>query len=423
MHKFAYILPIFTIAIIIWAFPNIGEVSITCGVLALLSEFILWRIIRRASRTKEYLSAFAYNVQHHEAWVERIERYETYTDSRGNTRRRVVVDYQRHPECWLMCLNTGVDIYIYQNVYDMYRMLWGTPEHWIDPYHPNCVSGGGGQLYEWNNVYEDAATHTYEGLYVNYINNSNSIFRKGKVSDYEVEELGLIDYPVFVSNYIETDVILGSPNLPKCVGFSEKSQRAFQLINAIFGAERQIHVFILVFNAKQDVTTALRQQAYWQGGNKNEFVVCLGVDFSNVEAGKGITETRQPIVQWCKAFSWSDVPLLESATESWFIANKELNFAAYAKWLRENIHLWERKEFTDFKYLGLKLSPKRMALVFITAVLFCVINIIISCGVAYYLREYNYYISDKYQSIGYELLDKYIVEKIKDDTSSYKSYP
>lgn len=119
-----------------------------------------------------------------------------------------------------------------------------------------------------------------------------------------------------------------------------------------------IHIFIILFEASEGVEVALKQRAYWHGGNKNEFTVCLGVE-------------NGTDVKWCKAFSWCDAPALESATESGFINNPTFNLAAYARWLRGNIHLWKRKEFKDFKYLGVNLSPGAKWGVAILTILLC----------------------------------------------------
>ena len=140
-----------------------------------LSDLLLWLIIRRASRKREYLSGYAVNIQHHEAWTERVVIQEAYTDGNGKTRHRTVIRYHYHPDIWFMKLNTGVEVHVSESVYDRYRMIWGTERTEIYPYHPNCVGGGGGQLYEWNGVYADAGTSTYNGLYVNYVINSNSM--------------------------------------------------------------------------------------------------------------------------------------------------------------------------------------------------------------------------------------------------------
>lgn len=409
MYKIAYLFPLLTVGALVVLFRNYDWWWMYF-IMVVVSELILWLIIRRASRTTEYLSGYALNVQHHEPWVERVVRTESYTDSRGNTRTRTVVDYRHHPDVWVMPLNTGVGTYISPDVYNLYRTKWGTPEQWINPPHINCVSGGGGQLYEWNGVYEDAATHTYKGLYINYVVNSNSIFRKEDLGKDDVENYGLIDYPEFESRYLEQDVVLRSPKLPEWVQFPSEAQRAFQLINAFAGHKHQIHIFILMFDAAQGIASALKQQAYWKGGNKNEFVVCLGVDFSNIDPQKSVSENTPLMVKWCKAFSWCDAPKLESATESYFIENKELHLLAYAEWLRGHIGLWKRKEFKDFEYLGVRLSAGRKAIVAFVTILFCIVIIVITCTIAINIRKHDYNKIGDYSGLGYELLDSYILK-------------
>ena len=86
-------------------------------------------------------------------------------------------------------------------------------------------------------------------------------------------------------------------------------------------------------------------------------------------------------VKWCKAFSWCDAPALESATESWFIENPTLDLEAYATWIHENIHLWKRKEFKDFKYLGVNLSPTAKWIVAILTITLCAAIVLISYAV------------------------------------------
>ncbi len=420
MHKFAYILPVITIGAVLLLFKNY-ELWWLYLIMIAVSEWLLWLLIHRVSRTKEFLSGYAICVQHHEAWVERVERRVSYTDSRGNTHWRTKVDYRRHPDEWWMILNTGQTTLISSERYYQICRLWNTPGQWINPYHHNCVSGGGGQQHDWNDIYEDSVTQTYKGLYVNYVVNSNSIFRKNAVSEEEAEESGLIDYPHLGLHDLECDVILASPLLPDGIGFSKKSQRLFQLINAHAGFTHEIHVFILVFDASQDITTALKQQAYWHGGNKNEFVVCLGVNVSQIDTQKPMSENPTSRVEWCKAFSWCDVPRLESATESWFLAHRELDFTAYADWLRGNLGLWKRKEFSDFKYLGIRLTPWRNVLVYFISLILCGAIAICSVLAAIGYRE-NYKYDRTFDGYGYELVDKYFPQEPQPDPYKYPYY-
>ena len=326
----------------------------------IVSEAGLFALIRRVSKKPEYLSGYAVNVQHHEAWTERIVTTETYTDRQGRTQTRQSVRYVEHPEEWLMLLNTGEWQYISPSTYDTCRRVWRTEMQEIYPSHSNCVSGGGGQLYDWDGRYETAATCTYKGLYINYVTHSRSIFRHDRPLIWEQEQLGLIHYPKFQKSALDIDHVLVSP-LVSGYTASSADQRAIQLINAVYGQERQIHIFILVFDGNQSIETALRQKAHWDGGNKNEFTVCLGILPDADGTGS--------IVKWAKAFSWSDIPSLETATESWFIANPKLDISAYAEWLRKNLNLWKRKEFKDFKDLGVKLPAGRMLLLYMVAAL------------------------------------------------------
>ena len=375
MHRLYYALPLVTAALIYIYCPLPYDGWWGYIVMVAVSELILYLVISLASRTTEYLSGYAVDIQHHNPWVERVTYTETYTDSKGQTHTRTKVSYVPHPDRWLMELNTGRVTDIDSDVYDSYRGLWRTPRRNIWPAHINCVSGGGGQQYEWDNVYDNALTETYTGLYKNYVRNSDSIFKADKVNAEEAERLGLIEYPSSSRFYLERDVVLVSPHLKMSV--PESVQRKFQLLNAFNGQSHQIHVFVLLFRAATGLEAALRQRDFWLGGNKNEFTVCLGIEDNPAGTGgldsDGGSEDNSatPTVKWCKAFSWCDIPRMETALESWYIANPVLDFNALDQWLRANMNLWKRKEFKDFKYLGTRLSTGRNILVGILTVLLC----------------------------------------------------
>jgi hypothetical protein len=79
-----------------------------------------------------------------------------------------------------------------------------------------------------------------------------------------------------------------------------------------------------------------------------------------------------------------DKPTLAVAVKDYFLQHPSLNLLAFGCWLEDNLSLWERKEFSDFEYLGLPLSKIQYALLFI-----------LSLGLsylAYYILLANYYI-------------------------------
>lgn len=364
MHKLYYILPAATAVFLIIKFPT--EYWWGYLVVALVLELLLYLGIKFAGKSQEYLSGYATGVEHHEAWTERVVTTETYTDSKGNTKTRTKVTYIRHPDKWLMYFNTGRLIDITSSLYYEIIGCWQTQCVAIFPVHINCVSGGGGQRYKWDSLRENAYTTTYKGLYTNYIINSNSIFKAGAVSDDQAEALGLVEYPKFSG--LESDAVLVSPHLK--ISASYEWERDIRLFNAFHGLNNQIHVFVILFNATSGLQAALSQREYWRGGNKNEFTICLGLDDAQN-------------VKWCKAFSWCDLPQMETALESWYLEHTHLDFKGLANWLEANVStLWKRKEFKDFKYLGKKLTPWKSALVGFLTLAACALFIYI----AYYLN-------------------------------------
>lgn len=345
MHKLYYILPAASAIYLVYRFPS--EYWWAYLLTALVMELLLYLGIKRAGKSPEYLSGYAVSVEHHEAWTERVIITETYTDGKGNTKTRTRVTYVYHPDKWLIAFNTARVEEINKGLYREIISTWDASPIPIFPLHINCVSGGGGQRYDWDSLREHAFTSTYKGLYTNYIINSNSIFKSGVVTNETARELGLVDYPSF--NGMESEAVLKSPLLD--ISITSEWERDIRLFNAFHGLANQIHVFVILFPANAGLQSALKQREFWRGGNKNEFTICLGI-------------AEDLKVEWCKAFSWCDIPKMETALESWYLEHRELDFVKLSNWLEENVSaLWKRKEFKDFKYLGKKLSPARSALV------------------------------------------------------------
>ena len=351
MHWFSYLLPILTTLVLFLLrkdYENYPYYLATFAVATLLLGIVQW-LVRYADKSKEYLSGFVTQVEHYNAWTEQVVYYETVKLPNGGTRSVRRVRYVYHPEYWQWVLNTGITSSISHSTYNYWSDLWSTPEERFSTFHVNCVSGGGGQRYLWDNEKNHCRTVTYTGRYTNPLKHSNSIFRFQDISKQQAQELKLYDYPDIEQS--EQNVILG-----KDVQVSELHE--FQYINAIYGLQHQIHVFILLFDASEHhVTVAEQQRAYWQGGNKNEFTICLGI------------EGEERLVKWCSTFSWMDEPTLGVATEGYFLEliGQPLQLGPFAEWFHEHIDLWKRKEFKDFKYLNNKMQPWQLATMFLAA--------------------------------------------------------
>lgn len=298
---------------------------------------IMHLLYRQLSMTKEYLSGYVTKAIHINAWIERVVTVET-RQVNGRTVHTQRVSYVNHPDRYMWELNTGHEVEVgLQSFRDMIS-LWSNPVEFYPVAHINCVSGGNGEICHWNGDEWKTPTVTYTHRYRNPVRYSNSIFHDNYISKKDARKLDLIDYPEIKGH--EQEVILCQPGLD--IDPELLPQNYIQHINAFCGHENQIHVFILLFSASEGIDISFKQRSYWKGLNKNELVICLGMDGTDIK--------------WCQPLSWMDEPTMAVWIQSWFLEHDSLNIPEFYNALRENIGQWHRKQFSDFKYLGHHLS-------------------------------------------------------------------
>lgn len=202
-------------------------------------------------------------------------------------------------------------------------------------------------------IFDGKIKHMYDITFISKYQNkikastSNTIFKLEDIDDKKAQKFKLYDYPK-VRNEQQTP-ILGKK-------LSEKDEQIIRYINAIKGPSKQFRMYILFFKENEFDKSEL-QKSYWQNGNKNEFVVCLGM--------KGDT------VKWVNPFSWSDKPNLEVRTKTYFIQNPKLDIYQYGVWLNKEIDTqWERKNFDDFDYIDIELTIGNYIFILIFVLLF-----------------------------------------------------
>lgn len=356
-----YFLPLLTCAIL--SLINGGdfmEWDVYAWILAgswVYSGVIHYYMIRKRITDEEYLSAWATEIIHEDAWTEIIHVTRTVPagrDSQGRTIYRTVHEtrHVRHPECWSLKDSDGAAKELSGERFLEIRNLWNSPEK-EDTIWGSDIVGGRRYLQKHafsdvlkrfegsENVYAPPLLDLYVPVtrtqkYVNKVRHSSSIFRLDQVKEKEAKALGLYYYPPVGE---DQEPILGR-------AFPEQTMKKFRLLNALSGWEYQIHLFVLFFDAAKGIPIAEKQRAFWEGGNKNELTVCLGMEADTV--------------QWCRAFSWSDEITLQVKTEAWFRDHPVLDMDAFHRFLLDNLSLWKRKEFKDFNYLHVSLSKKQM---------------------------------------------------------------
>jgi hypothetical protein len=118
-------------------------------------------------------------------------------------------------------------------------------------------------------------------------------------------------------------------------------------------------MMLLVFN-DETLDISHLQEAYWKGGNKNEFIVCVGKKADKID--------------WVRVISWTENDMLKQTTEREIREMDSFDAVKIAAYMGENVpSKFIRKEFADFSYLTIE--PTMSAVIWTT-----VITIVLTIG-------------------------------------------
>lgn len=303
----------------------------------------------------EYLSYYYTKIRHTDRWNEYIHRTCTRQvkvgeDKDGNPiyeEEEYDCSYvEEHPERWIATTNVGDEIYMNETEFNDIKSLWNVPMVFVDMHRNYHTIDGDAQDYIWNKNKNTIKTHTISHTYQNKIIGSETAFKYRDVSKDEARELGLYDYPQIKDE--EQNPIIGHTK-----SVTKGDIRRMQYINAYYGATKQFRTFLLIFS-NSSASIVDDQRCYWQGGNKNEFVTCVGVNGKTNE------------IEWVQCFSWLDDITMEVECRNYLMRDSILDIGHYCDWVEKNMRLWKRKEFKDFDYIDIALNSGQMISIYIT---------------------------------------------------------
>jgi len=285
------------------------------------------------------------------------------TDSKGNTKycseSYDCSHLDSHSARWEVITVTGWEISISEDFYKRLVKRFGVNICFQDMHRERECGFGDyvvkdGDMYyvEWDKTpqtsYAAAKTHTYE----NKVQCSRSVFNFQDIKPEEVKKAGLYDYPD-VKNY-EVATILGAG---KNFANLDSAEIKLHYLNGDLGPKKQARVWILIFYDKP-LNTGKLQEIYWKGGNKNEFVVTIGLD-------------KQNQVSWCYPFSWTDKSEVKIETREYVVNQKTLNLVKLSDYLYKELNdKWVRKQFKDFSYLTVEPPLWALIVAFVLQIIF-----------------------------------------------------
>lgn len=209
-----------------------------------------------------------------------------------------------------------------------------------------------------------ASVHIYE----NKVQASYSIYKH--------KDINIKDYPNLPSYPKDVN---SEFNVTRVIGEVSNKQESIDLLNEVNSrlndtnnsnnkdkvkSYKQVNIiFVNLGDVTEDYGIAL--QDYWQGGNKNDFVIAFG--------------TKDEKVTWCYPFSWSEVEILKSEVRDYMLDNCDLNkFTATINDTANMIEQkFERKQFADFNYLDIETSATATTIIIVFTVI-CGIGVLFS---------------------------------------------
>lgn len=353
MEVFLYIIPFITALVLLMAFrkETVWWEYALVIVPPIVFTFLLKVIMVSISTTDtEYLGGYALRVTHYEDWDETVMVAHTGIISTGKVTTAYtyyVPERRYHPDRYTYVSSIdSMEYDITENVYMAMKNRLNAESQFRDMHREYRTKDGDAYDTYWDGKINTVYDITYYHLYKNKMAASHtySILKEARITPKQAMTLGLYDYPE-IDNFNIQNPILGD-------SLDTESVQAIRTINAIYGKPYQFRMYICLFHNEPMEISEL-QKRYWEGGNKNEFVVCLGM-------------TNDSTVAWSNSFSWSDSPKLEVLTRDWFIEHPILNLPEYAQYISEKIpDNWERKSFEDFKYINIELSKAQLIVLFI----------------------------------------------------------
>jgi hypothetical protein len=302
------------------------EYFLLIGGSVLLTFLLKQGIIAVKTSDTEYWSGYITQTTYYEPWNEEVEVTKTRTNSDGKEETYTETETRYHSEEYTYRTNLSrSESWCNKKFHEELKKQFQVHGVFRDMHRNYDTQDGDAYDYIWPGDDRTMRTITEEHLYKNPLKGSSSIFRLSRTDS------NLFDYPGIVEK--EQRVVLGN---------AKYNPRPIQLLNSKLGKDYQIHIFILLFyNSSSEI--AERQKEYWEGGNKNELVICLGM--------------KNDSVVWCNPFSWCDRPVVESNIKSWFLENPKLNLESFSTYLGPEIKKnWDRKEFKDFDYIQTELG-------------------------------------------------------------------
>jgi hypothetical protein len=257
-------------------------------------------------------------------------------------------------------------MYISYAKYKELAKRWGGKETFIDMHRDYNSQDGDRYTIDWPKDPLVAEAIVTEHSYKNKVAASSDVFNFPEVSKEDFEHYGLYDYPM-LAGYEQITILDHNKT-----HVNKPYSRYWRYINGKLGPIKEVRIWVLIFR-NQPLQAGHLQEGYWKGGNKNEFIICIGVD-------------DDENVKWSHIISWTEAQTIKVETRDYVANMGKLDLMALAKWSeKEVLTKFKRPPYEEnFSYLEIKPSG--------TAILISVVVVLFAnLGMAVWVVKNQFY--------------------------------
>lgn len=257
-------------------------------------------------------------------WRAEWTEIETYTVTKSNGEResktRRVHKSENHPDKWFV--ETSFDpVNIDEDKYTELVKLFGNRIQKKHGYRPNFVSG---DRYDY---WVDNDTGWIEPItivknWTNRIKASTSLFRHIKVSD----DNQVFKYPKNKDHFRSSRLVGDAVSKIDIIKWDQMNSR--------LGPTKFVNVVMIGFSSESELYLAQQQEAKWQGGKKNDLVICYGGN-----------------PRWSYVFGWTDSTIVKRNLETIILNSEDISSELIPSIEKEISLNYQLKNWEEMNYL------------------------------------------------------------------------
>lgn len=315
---------------------------LACIIFTLVFKFTVEKI---QTTDTEYWSALVQKAEYYEPYTTWVKRICSRTIKVGKTSSTIYYDCsycdENGPD-YKVVNDLGESFYVRKSFYDELQKRWNATPRFVElnrdiRYHGTCGVDGDKYVIYWNRKPETAEQTVSSHYYENRIQAAHTAFSFPVISEEDKKSYKLFDYPEI--NDFSQKVLLGDDSIPWLTQ-AEKNygRRILEYCSGYWGPKKKGKIFVLFFKDSPH-TSSLMQEAYWDGGNDNDLVICIGLS------------SKSRDLQWTKVFSWTPNRTILVDLREDIMNLKTLNFKGIQEAIDKRMVNFKRKDFKEFSYV------------------------------------------------------------------------